>query len=275
MTTRLWRVSNSSSSTGLARPDAEKRRLKVTVAYLGTAFRGFAAQPGVQTVGGTLAEAIAKVAGHEVQITCAGRTDAGVHARGQVVHCDVSAEVDPDALRRSVNRMLGPDIVARSIEEAAPGFDARRSAIGRRYAYTILNTQEPSPFLAAIAWHIEHPLDIHALELAADPVIGEHDFSAFCRRPPDREEGEPLTRRVFDARWRALPGDLVRFEIAAGAFCHQMVRSLVGTMVEMGRGRRKAGEMAAILRSRNRAHAASPAPPHGLCLEEVAYPQGM
>jgi len=258
----------------------------MTVAYLGTGFHGFAPQPGVPTVGGALAEAISKVAGHGVEIVCAGRTDAGVHARGQVVHCDIDEKVSPEALAVSLNRMLAPSIVVRSCRVAPDGFDARRSALLRRYSYTLLNGPVPSPFLASVSWHVDSPLDLHAMMLAADPLIGEHDFSAFCRRPPDKHASDPLARRVVDARWDEVgdplgvdrPGGgeegarVLRFSITASAFCHQMVRSVVGTMVEMGKGRLRAGEMAAIIRSRNRAFAGPPAPPQGLILEEVIYP---
>ncbi|HEX6476045.1 MAG TPA: tRNA pseudouridine(38-40) synthase TruA [Acidimicrobiales bacterium] len=252
-------------------------RVRLTVAYDGTGFHGFAAQPGQTTVGGALAEAIEKVVGHDVGLVCAGRTDAGVHAWGQVVHADLAparGTLDLHALVRSCNAMLAPAIVVREARIASPGFDARHSAVSRRYRYSVLNVATPDPFLAAAAWHVEDPLDLRAMEQATDPLLGEHDFSTFCRRPPD---GGSLVRRVHDARWirgdgGLGEGDLLRFEIAAAAFCHQMVRSVVGTLVEVGRGRRQAGDLAWILRSRDRALAASPAPPHGLCLWAVDYP---
>lgn len=276
-----------------SRGPGDLTRVRMTVAYNGSGFRGFAAQPGITTVAGTLAQAIQAVVGHPVDITCAGRTDAGVHAIGQVIHFDIdrqrargplsTGEVDALALRRSCNRMLAPAIVVRAAALAPEGFDARRSALWRRYRYLVLNREDPDPFLAATAWHIEAPLDLRSMQLSCDAIHGEHDFSAFCRRPAD---GGSTVRRVQRAEWSALfvphPGtgrdalapapELLSFEIVAGAFCHQMVRSLVGTMVDAGRGRRRAGEMAGILRGRDRAAAGSPAPPHGLCLEEVGYP---
>jgi tRNA pseudouridine38-40 synthase len=255
----------------------EPVRVRLTVAYEGTGFHGFAAQPGQITVGGTLSEAIEKVIGHAVSLTCAGRTDAGVHAWGQVVHADlapVRGRLDLEALVRSCNAMLAPTIVVREAGIAPPGFDARHSAVARRYRYRVLNAPTPDPFVATTAWHVEDRLDLRAMEQATDPLLGEHDFSTFCRRPPD---GRSLVRRVHDARWTRGDrgpgdGDLLRFEIEAGAFCHQMVRSVVGTLVEVGRDRRRAGDMAWILRSCDRALAASPAPPHGLCLWAVDYP---
>jgi tRNA pseudouridine38-40 synthase len=251
-------------------------RVRLTVAYDGTGFHGFAAQPGQTTVGGALAEAMEKVVGHEVGLTCAGRTDAGVHAWGQVVHADLAPSrgaLDLEALVRSCNSMLAPAVVVRDAGVASPGFDARRSAVSRRYRYRVLNSPTPDPFLATTAWHVEDPLDVRAMQQASDPLLGEHDFSTFCRRPPD---GGSLVRRVVDARWTtgsvALGhGDLLCFEIEANAFCHQMVRSVVGTLVDVGRGRRRAGDLAWIMRTGDRAKAASPAPPHGLCLWSVSY----
>jgi tRNA pseudouridine38-40 synthase len=244
-------------------------RVRMTVAYDGTGFHGFAAHPGVKTVGGTLAAALGKVLGHPVGITCAGRTDKGVHAWGQVVSFDAEEfGLDLEALQRSLNRMLGPAIVVRAAEKAHMTFDARRSALGRRYRYTVLNRPVPDPFLARTAWHVATPLDCRALALSCDAVIGEHDFSSFCRLPA---ADASLVRKVHDARWLDLGDGILRFDIEAGAFCHQMVRSLVGTMVDVGRGRKRAGDMADIVRAADRAAAGQPAPPHGLCLWQVLY----
>ena len=152
-----------------------------------------------------------------------------------------------------------------------PIFDARFSAISRRYRYTILNQTSPSPFLAATSWWIDRPLDLAAMRLACDPLIGEHDFTSFCRRPAPEAT---LVRRVVDARWEAADSDdgcRLRFWIEASAFCHQMVRSIVGTMVDVGLGRRRAGDVAGIIRAVDRSKASNIAPPHGLCLWEVRY----
>jgi tRNA pseudouridine38-40 synthase len=250
-------------------------RVMMTVAYDGSGFHGFAANPGVRTVAGELSSAIARVVGHPVQLTCAGRTDSGVHAWGQVVHFDTPSQVDGVALQRSINKLLSPAVVVRSVGDAPAGFDARRWATGRRYRYTVLNRPLPDPFLAATSWHVEDPLDIRAMALACDPLIGEHDWSSFCRRPPDDPAmGAPsLIRVVREAGWMDLGDGRLRFEVEASAFCHQMVRSLVGTLVAVGRGRLKAGDVAAILRAKDRKGAAEPAPPHGLCLWEVTYPE--
>jgi tRNA pseudouridine38-40 synthase len=239
----------------------------LTVSYLGTSFRGFAAQPGIRTVAGVVTAALERTLRHTVELTCAGRTDAGVHAWGQVVTFSTREGVDLLALARSLNKALGPAIVVRSACVAAEGFDARRSATGRRYRYTVLNRAVPDPFLADTTWHVPPPLDLPAMRLACDPLYGEHDFASFCRRI----EGSSLVRRVRLADWEAVGDDLLRFEIEASSFCQQMVRSLVGTMVEIGLGKRRAGDMADVLRARDRQMAGEVAPPHGLCLWEVTY----
>lgn len=241
--------------------------VRLLVSYLGTDFRGFAAQPAQATVAGALAGALERTLRHTVELTVAGRTDAGVHAWGQVVSFVARADVDVTALARSLNRALRPSIVVRAAELSPPGFNARHSATGRRYRYTIVNRPVPDPFWAVTAWHVGRPLDVKAMRLGCDPLLGEHDFSSFCRRPPVGS----LVRFVRDARWEDRGEGILRFEIEASSFCHQMVRSLVGTLVDMGLGRRRAGEMSGILRARDRAAAGQIAPPHGLCLWEVTY----
>jgi tRNA pseudouridine38-40 synthase len=246
------------------------------VAYDGSGFRGFAAQPGQRTVGGTLAEAVEKVVQHPVELTCAGRTDAGVHAWGQVVSVDLPADTDLVKLHRSLLKLCGPEIVVRDVALAAPDFDARFSASSRTYRYMVLNRRIPDPFSAHLAWHVPEPLDVELLALACDPFLGEHDFAAFCRRPKAGPGEEPvsLVRRVLRAGWEELGDDRLRFEIEATAFCHQMVRSIVGTIVAAGHGTPRAGDIRAILASGERANAAPIAPPHGLCLWEVRYEGG-
>ncbi len=255
-------------------------RVRMTVAYDGSGFHGFAPQSGQRTVAGALAGAMEAVVGEPVRLTCAGRTDAGVHAWGQVVHADLPAVVgrrrrplDAAALGRSCTAMLGPEVVVREAVVADPRFDARRCAVSRCYRYWIHQAPFPDPWLARWTWHLTTRLELRAMEAATDPILGEQDFSAFCRRPP---AGGSLVRRVKEARWTrqvAPSGDLLCFHIEASSFCHQMVRSLVGLLVEVGRGRRRAGEVSWVLRSGDRSLAASPAPPHGLCLWEVRYPK--
>ena len=252
-------------------------RVRLTVAYDGSGFHGFAANEGVRTVGSTLAAAIGRVLrlGAPVELACAGRTDRGVHAHGQVVSFDApAAGLDLDRLTRSVNHLCGPEVAVRDPQVVADDFDARHSATARRYRYLVLNRPDPDPFLARTAWHVEPPLDVAAMTLACDPFIGEHDFSAFCRRPKRSDGVEvSLHRRVVSASWHADPSveGLLRFEIEAGAFCHQMVRSIVGTLVEVGSGKRHAGEVLSVIRSGDRSRAGDLAPPHGLSLWLVRY----
>jgi len=243
------------------------------VAYDGTDFHGFAEQPGHRTVAGTLREAIEKVVRHPVTLTCAGRTDRGVHAWGQVVSLDLDIDCDLEALHRSLLKLCGSEVVVREITRALPDFDARFSATGRTYRYTVLNRPVPDPLLARTAWHVPVPLDLELLTLACDPFLGEHDFSAFCRRPKPGPDGHPvsLVRRVTRAGWTDLGDGVLRFEITATAFCHQMVRSVVGTVVSAGHGEVRAGDILGILRSGDRANAAPIAPPQGLCLWHVDY----
>jgi tRNA pseudouridine38-40 synthase len=192
-----------------------------------------------------------------------------VHAWGQVISFDADAtRLDIEALQRSVNKQLRPQISMRSIECVPDEFDARFSATSRRYRYTILNSAAPSPFLARTAWWIDAPLDLKTMRLACDPLIGEHDFSSFCRRPNDDAS---LTRRVISAQWLTPGDDVLEFWIEANAFCHQMVRSVVGTLVEVGLGKKRAGDITGILRARDRATAGQLAPAHGLCLWSVDY----
>jgi tRNA pseudouridine38-40 synthase len=249
-------------------------RVRMTVAYDGSGFHGFAPNPGVRTVGGTLREAIEKVTRSRVELTCAGRTDTGVHAWGQVVSFDLPAErLDEVALARSLNRLCGPAIVVRDLADAPDDFDARRSATGRTYRYTIVNRPVPDPFLAHVAWHVEEPLDLDLLRLGCDPLVGDHDFSAFCRKPKHRDGSEAsLVRQVRRAAWTDVGDGVLRFEIEADAFCHQMIRSVVGTLVDVGLARKHAGELLGILAGRDRSKASPLAPPQGLCLWAVAYP---
>jgi tRNA pseudouridine38-40 synthase len=257
-----------------SQPAPPLARVRALVAYDGRGYHGFAAQPGVKTVGGTIITTLSRILRHPVELTCAGRTDTGVHAWGQVVSFDASAErFDADALLRAANKLMAPTIVLRAVEMAEDGFDARRSARARTYRYTVLNRAVPDPFLAATSWHVEEPLDVRSMNAACDPLIGEHDFSSFCRAPRvGNGDGLPsMVRRLQSAEWRDLGDGRLRFEVTSSSFCHQMVRSLVGTMVEMGRGRRRPGEMTSILRAQSRSAAGHLAPPHGLCLWHVSY----
>lgn len=256
------------------RPAEPTVRVRMLVAYDGTGFHGYAENPGVRTVAGTLREALERVLGHAIELTGAGRTDRGVHAFGQVVSFATRADTfDPIALGCSLNKLVRPGIAVRSVDRAADEFNARYSATARVYRYRVLNAPVHDPFRARFAWHVPQPLDLAALRIATDPLVGEHDFAAFCRRPAPGLDGSPrsLRRTVLGASWRDLGDGVLEFEIAANAFCHQMVRSLTGTLVEVGLGRRRAGDMLAVLRSLDRSRAGRVAPPEGLTLWEVRY----
>jgi len=251
-------------------------RVRLLVAYDGSGFHGFAEQPGQRTVAGVLRAAIEKVAQHPVELVCAGRTDSGVHAWGQVLSLDLSPAVDLVALQRSLLKMCGPEVVVRECSVVDPDFHARFSATGRTYRYTVLNRPVPDPFLARTSWHVTVPLDMVLLELACDPFLGEHDFSAFCRRPKVAAGEKPacLVRRVRRAGWTELGDGVLRFEIEATAFCRQMVRSIVGTVVAAGHAQMRAGDIRGVLRAGHRVAGAPMAPPEGLCLWHVSYGGG-
>ncbi len=223
---------------------------------------------------GDLVPAISKVVGNPVELTGAGRTDAGVHAWGQVVSGDLPAGTDLEDLARRVNKLCAPDISIRSAEWADADFDARFSATSRRYRYHVWNDAAPNPLLAGVAWHVARPLDLDAMGAACPPLLGEHDFSSFCRKPKvDDEHPLPsMVRILHEAAWSRIDeSPMLRFEIAGSAFCHQMVRSIVGTMVDIGIGRIHHSKMAGILAARSRDAAGGVAPPDGLVLWEVGY----
>ncbi len=252
------------------------RRAKLIVSYDGAPFHGFAPNEGVRTVVGDLSAAIATVVRVPVKLTGAGRTDAGVHAWGQVVSGDLPADTDLEDLVRRLNKLGAPAIAVRQAEWADATFDARFSAQWRQYRYDVWNAPVPNPLLAGRAWFVSQPLSLWAMQAACDPLIGEHDFSSFCRRPKvDPDEPEPsMVRRVLAARWVEVEAELLRFEIRATAFCHQMVRSIVGTVVDVGMGKATPGDMRGILEARDREAAGQVAPAHGLVLWEVGYGRG-
>lgn len=275
------------------RPPAPGRvRLRLVVAYDGTPFRGVAPQPGLRTIGGEVLSALTKVLRHPTDaeplpLVLSGRTDAGVHAWCQVMHVDVvpppggrgRAPRDPSLLVegidlerviRSLNGLLGPSIVVRGADVAPGSFDARFSASWRRYRYTVLNTVAGDPFLAGVAWHVAEPLDLSLMRLASDAFVGAHDFAAFCRAADPTVRGATTARVVTETRWVDTGSGALQFEIAALAFCQQMVRSIVGFLVDVGRGRQSPGSVLETLAARRRLPALAPA--HGLCLWEVGYP---
>jgi tRNA pseudouridine38-40 synthase len=267
---------------------ADQRRWRLDLAYRGHDFHGFAAQPGTATVAGALADALATILRLEAppRLVCAGRTDAGVHALGQVVHVELANPMfaddrgEPGArLARSCNRLLAPSIVVTACVPAPAGFDARHSARSRTYRYLVHDAPASSPLLDGLAWQTAGPLDVRAMTQAAYAVLGEHDFRAFCRRPSDTGPDEPIMRRVLDVAVEVLDdvlgvtagGRVIRVDITAQSFCHQMVRSIVAVLVEAGRHACSAADVTEHLRTGARAGLPAPAPPEGLCLLSVAY----
>lgn len=246
-------------------------RLRIDLAYDGTGFRGWATQPGLRTVQEDLQAALAMALRvPHVGVVCAGRTDAGVHARGQVVHADVGDDVDvPRQLARRLNGILDADVHVHRVREAPPGFDARFSALWRRYAYRIADTTDaidPLTRAQVLVW--ERRLDVDAMNEAAQVLLGQHDFASFCRR----REGATTIRTLLDLTWTREPTGLVVAGVRADAFCHSMVRALVGCLMAIGDGRRPLEWAGEILRAGRRDSAVMVAHAHGLTLEEVAYP---
>ncbi len=239
--------------------------LKLVLAYDGTGFRGFARQPGRRTIEGSLLEAFERVLGHRPPLSVAGRTDAGVHAEGQVV--SLEAEADPDRVRRALNGMLAPEIVVRRAGAAPAGFDARRSATARSYRYRIRTDEIPDPFTARYEWHRPGRYALGPMRRAATLLVGEHDFASFCRHPG---RGRSTVRRLDRLTVRPA-GEVLEVRARAESFLHQMVRSLVGTLVAVGEGRMEAAAMPEILAAGDRSAAGPVAPPHGLTLVSVHY----
>jgi tRNA pseudouridine38-40 synthase len=253
------------------------RNVALLVAYDGTSFRGFAESDGVRTVMAELRRAVETVVRQPVELTGAGRTDAGVHGWGQVVTGLIPDDTDLERLARSVSALCGPEIAVRDASWADPGFSARFSATSRTYHYDVWNAPRPHPLLVRTAWHVPQPLAFEPMSEAAAAFVGDHDFSSFCRRPtPVEGQPEPsMVRRVEHARWTRVDDrwdrDRLRFEIRATSFCHQMVRSIVGTLVDVGLQRRSAAAIPDMLAARDRSAAGQVAPPHGLVLFSVGY----
>ena len=256
-------------------------RLRLDLAYDGGAFHGWAAQPGLRTVQGELERALAMVLRVEsVPVTCAGRTDTGVHARGQVVHLDVAEPVllasagrstDPpaEALARRLNGVLDGDVRVRGARPAPEGFDARFGALWRRYVYRLVDRADAVDPLArnhVVTWG--RTLDESAMDAASQRLVGEHDFAAYCRQ----REGATTVRELLELRWERGATGVLRGTVRADAFCHSMVRSLVGALVAVGEGRRTVEWPAEVLARGVRDPRVLVMPPHGLTLEEVAYP---
>ena len=242
-------------------------RVKITLAYDGTDFSGWAAQPGRRTVEATLAEALTTILRlpEPATLTVAGRTDAGVHARGQVVHADLPEQ----PARHRLNRVLPADVRVHAIQEAPEGFDARFSALWRRYSYRVCDDPAAADPLRRrdTLWY-PRPLDVDAMNAAAATLTGEHDFAAFCRR----RAGATTVRALRELRWTRNSDLTTIAHVIADAFCHNMVRALVGALLAVGDGSQPPDWPARVLAAKARDPRVRVVQPHGLCLEEVRYP---
>jgi len=259
-------------------------RIRLDISYRGTDFAGWAVQPGLRTVQGTLEDGLAQVLRTRVRLTVAGRTDAGVHSRGQVTHIDVPDETwiklegrgdrtSEQALLSRISGVLPADVVVRAVTVAPPGFDARFSALWRRYSYRIVDRAElRDPLRADWTLWSRRSLDVDAMRAATEPLVGVRDFAAFCRPRP----GATTIRHLQEFRWERRVGGpddgLVVASVQSDAFCHNMVRALVGASMAVGYGQRPVEWPGEILRGGVRDPLAGVVPPHGLTLEEVFYP---
>jgi tRNA pseudouridine38-40 synthase len=237
-------------------------RLKLTVEYDGTGFRGWAAQPELRTVEGELRATLDSVFGAHDKLAVAGRTDTGVHALGNVVSVDVDGGPPPERAAEALNTALPADVSVLAAEAAAPDFHARHSARSRSYRYRIWLRRTPSPFEQRRSWWHPRPVEEERLQNAAALLLGEHDFRAFT---PTETQHEVFRRDVLGAHWHR-HGDVLEFEITADSFLRHMVRTLVGTMIELPPDR-----IAQLLDGAPRRQAGSTAPPHGLYLTSVGY----
>ncbi|MGH8792885.1 MAG: tRNA pseudouridine(38-40) synthase TruA [Stackebrandtia sp.] len=247
-------------------------RLRLDISYDGTDFHGWAVQPGQRTVCADVTTALGRLFDLPDKLTVAGRTDAGVHAAGQVVHVDVPAEqweLYADKLLWRLRGILPPDVRVTGAREVGDAFDARFSALWRRYAYRVSDAEwgvSPLRRRDILAW--PRRLDVDAMNAAARALLGEHDFAAFCKR----REGATTVRTLRRLEWRCDAEATLRADVVADAFCHSMVRSLVGAMIAVGEGRKDAAWLAALTTRGERANDFAVAPAHGLTLVEVGYP---
>jgi tRNA pseudouridine38-40 synthase len=262
---------------------------KLTLSYDGTNYYGWQVQPGLPTIQGELQAALQRVLssswGPAPLPQGSGRTDAGVHALGQVASFELGAPIPPENLLRALNRTLPAAVRVLDAQTIPAAFHARHGAVAKTYEYRIFRGQLCSPFLAPYVHHCRWPLDFDAMHDAANAVVGEHDFLSLAASDPDltlRSEEEPegdtgipvrsTIRTIFSSQWSEAPGDLLIYRVRGNGFLHHMVRNLVGTMLEIGRGQFAAGSMPAILAARSRSVAGPTAPACGLFLHSVEYP---
>jgi tRNA pseudouridine38-40 synthase len=254
------------------------RTLKLTIAYDGSDFAGWQRQANARSVQAEIEDAIARIAKTPVTVLGAGRTDAGVHAAAQVASVRMEGDVEPHAFQRALNAILPEDVRLIAVEEQAPAFNARHDARSKTYHYWMWNGVAVPPVIRRHAWHMPQALDVDAMCSGAEALIGEHDFAAFQGSGSDIKT---TVRRILVSRvcqidvahLAASPaGDrLLRYEVTGTGFLRHMVRNIVGTLVDVGRGRRRTQDVAAILATRQRQNASATAPPHGLILWKVEY----
>jgi tRNA pseudouridine38-40 synthase len=259
------------------------RNIRLTIAYDGTDFRGWQRQPEGPTIQGLLESAIEKIAGEPVTLYGSGRTDAGVHAANQVANFKTNCPIPLPNLAKALNDVLPPGVRVKDVCDVPPDFHARYGAVSKTYRYRILLAPVASPFIARFVHHYPYTLNLEAMKRAARLFEGEHDFTSFAASdgsPEDAEERSPEPgrakrgnrRRVFRSRvyWRAESLMLV-YEVRGSGFLHHMVRNIVGTLLEVGRGKMKAADIPEILAARDRTRAGPTAPAKGLCLWKVEY----
>ena len=274
-TTEYANASRVSDAEGFVRETPE-RTLSLTVSYNGAPFSGFARQPGQLTVQGELEQALSLVFRRPMEVVCSGRTDAGVHALGQVVSFDVANDElegrNLYSLRRSLNALTHEDITVREVEERQPGFSARFDAQWREYHYHVCLDEVPPLFMRDFSWYVHGQLDTDAMREAAAYLVGEHDFKSFCMAAS--AVGKPTCRNVHEislSREMMMGEDILTIKVVGNAFLHSMVRTIVGTLVMVGRGQRKPEWVREVLEARNRTAAGENAPAAGLVFWRVQY----
>ena len=244
------------------------RNIKLLIEYDGTNYRGWQDPPKGQTIQGMIEGKLALLMGETIHLIGSGRTDAGVHAFSQIAHFKTQSQMDVRSIQRALNSLLSPDIVIKRVEEVEEGFHARRQSKSKVYEYRILNQDLRSAFHRGYVWHIPQKLNLKETNKATQSLIGEHDFSSF------RSVGSPTrtpVRNVILAKWKRSRDGLLRFEIEANGFLKQMVRAIVGTLVEVGKGKISSEEFQRVLDSKDRKKAGPTAPAQGLFLKEVKY----
>jgi tRNA pseudouridine38-40 synthase len=241
------------------------------LAYNGTRYCGWQFQPDQLSVESVLQKALQDLTDQSVSLTVAGRTDAGVHARGQVVSCEFSSRFDEKKMVLALSSKLPADVAVWRADIMPAGFNAKRHSIGKRYVYRVYQNLAADPFSYQTHWHLRRQLDLQAMQAAAQYFVGEHDFESFRSAHCEAEHA----RRYLWAVSVDIKNNLIEIDVRGNAFCHNMVRIIVGTLVEVGLGRRAAASMAVILGEKNRNLSGRTAPARGLFLETVYYPDDL